>query len=186
MDPLYSYGSAQNHILKQLDPIHHPGLRLALGAFRTSPVKSLYAETEECSLALRRQKLSMDYYWKIKYLPNNPCYNSISNAALPELFAKSNTVPPFGTRTLLDILNAELDPKRRDDRCERIPAPWEEHNITFDRSLTSLKKEDTSEMVVRQEYAQPREKYAAYNEAFTYGSKKEKVAATSSYPKDPD
>ena len=32
------YGAASNNILKKLDPIHHQGLRIALGAFRTSPV----------------------------------------------------------------------------------------------------------------------------------------------------
>ena len=38
------YGSARKSYLKSLDTIHHQGLRLALGAFRTSPVESLYAE----------------------------------------------------------------------------------------------------------------------------------------------
>ena len=37
------YGSARISYLKCLDTIHHQGLRLALGAFRTSPVESLYA-----------------------------------------------------------------------------------------------------------------------------------------------
>ncbi|GFS16238.1 RNA-directed DNA polymerase from mobile element jockey [Elysia marginata] len=101
-------------------------------------------------------------------------------------YFSSNTVPPFGTRTLPDILNADIDPRRIDDRCEKIPAPWEEHNITFDLSLTSLKKEDTSEMVFRQKFAQLREKHTTYNEAFTDGSQREKVAAASFYPKDPD
>ena len=40
-----------------LDTVHHQGLRLALGAFRTSPVESLYVEAEEPSLYLRREKL---------------------------------------------------------------------------------------------------------------------------------
>ena len=38
------YGSTKDYILKKLDPIHHQGLCIALGAFRTSPVKSLYAK----------------------------------------------------------------------------------------------------------------------------------------------
>ncbi|GFN99061.1 RNA-directed DNA polymerase from mobile element jockey [Plakobranchus ocellatus] len=38
------YGSAKKHVLRALDPIHHQGLRISLGAFRTSPIKSLYAE----------------------------------------------------------------------------------------------------------------------------------------------
>ncbi|GFS23078.1 RNA-directed DNA polymerase from mobile element jockey [Elysia marginata] len=57
---------------------------------------------------------------------------------------------------------------------------------TTARDGPALKKEDTSETVFRQEFAQLREKYAAYKEAFTDGSKSEKVAAASFYPKDPD
>ncbi|GFR99314.1 Gag-Pol polyprotein [Elysia marginata] len=41
-------------------------------------------------------------------------------------------------------------------------------------------------MVFRQEFAQLQEKYAADKEAFTDGSKSEKVAAASFYPKDSD
>ncbi|GFO02505.1 RNA-directed DNA polymerase from mobile element jockey [Plakobranchus ocellatus] len=41
------YGSAKKHVLRALGPIHHQGLRIALGAFRTSPIKSLYDEAGE-------------------------------------------------------------------------------------------------------------------------------------------
>ena len=64
------YGSAKHDILKLLDPIHHQGLRIALGAFRTSPVQSLYAEAGEPSLRHRRLKLSMNYFLKLKSLPD--------------------------------------------------------------------------------------------------------------------
>ena len=40
------YGSARKSYLKCLDTIHHQGSRLALGAFRTSPVESLYEKYE--------------------------------------------------------------------------------------------------------------------------------------------
>ena len=55
------YGSARKSYLEMLDPIHHQGLRLALGAFRTSPSESLLAEANEPSLYNRRLKLSMQY-----------------------------------------------------------------------------------------------------------------------------
>ncbi|GFN84751.1 ribonuclease hi [Plakobranchus ocellatus] len=42
----------KKHVLRALDPIHH--LRIALGAFKTSPIKSLYAEAGEPSLEHRR------------------------------------------------------------------------------------------------------------------------------------
>ena len=50
------YGSARKSYLAMLDPIHHQGLRLALGAFRTSPTASLYVEADEPSLNTRREK----------------------------------------------------------------------------------------------------------------------------------
>ena len=51
------YGSARESYLKCLDTIHHQGLRLAIGAFSTSPVESLYAESNEPSLYTRRKKM---------------------------------------------------------------------------------------------------------------------------------
>ena len=59
------YGSARKSYLKCLDNIHHQGLRLALGAFRTSPVESLYAESDETFLYIRREKLSLQYTTKL-------------------------------------------------------------------------------------------------------------------------
>ncbi|GFN84374.1 RNA-directed DNA polymerase from mobile element jockey [Plakobranchus ocellatus] len=46
------YGSAKKHVLRALDPIHHQGLRVAHGAFRTSPIKRLYAEASSLLLAV--------------------------------------------------------------------------------------------------------------------------------------
>ena len=41
------YGSARKSYLQMLDTVHNQGLRLALGAFRTSPVSSLNVEADE-------------------------------------------------------------------------------------------------------------------------------------------
>ena len=51
------YGSARPLYLKTLDTIHHQGIRLALGAFRTSPAESLLVEANEPSLKDRRETL---------------------------------------------------------------------------------------------------------------------------------
>ena len=44
------YGSGHPSYIKLLDPVHHQGLRLSLGAFRTSPVEILYVEANVPSL----------------------------------------------------------------------------------------------------------------------------------------
>ena len=69
------YGSARKAQLKCLDTIHHQGLRLAVGAFRTSPIESLNAESNEPSLYVRREKLSLQYTIKLAANHQNPAYN---------------------------------------------------------------------------------------------------------------
>ena len=57
-----------------LDTAHHQGLQLALGAFRTSPVESLYVEADEPSLYLRREKLALQYAIRLAANPSYPAY----------------------------------------------------------------------------------------------------------------
>ena len=73
------YGSARKSYIKSLDTIHHQGLCLALGGFRTSPVKSLYAASNEPSLYTRREKLSLQYTTKLAANQKNPAYNCVFN-----------------------------------------------------------------------------------------------------------
>ena len=181
------YGSTKDYILKELDPIHHQGLRIALGAFRTSPVKSLYAEEGETSLNHRRLKLSMNFYLKSKSIPENPCYDIVSSPPPSDLFQRSKTVPPFGTRILPQIVEADIDPTSIDSQFERTPPPWEQNNIVFDTSLSCFKKDQTSQTVFQKEYQQLRERYKSHFEAYTDGSKcEQKVAAAAFHPEDPD
>ena len=75
------YGTASNTNLRQLDSVHNSGLRLALGAFCTSPVSSLYTEANEAPLEERRLKLSMHYttytFWHYEYWMN--CVKNFPN-----------------------------------------------------------------------------------------------------------
>ena len=178
------YGSTNYYILKELNPIHHQGLRIALGAVRTLPVQSLYAEVGEPSLKHRRLKLSLNYNLKIRSRSENPCYDLVTSPPPPELFERSKSVPPFGTRILPE---ADIDLTSIDSQYERTLPPWEQHNIIFDISLSCFKKDQTSETVFRKEYQQLREQYNSYFEAYTDGSKcEQKVAAAAFYPEDPD
>ena len=67
-----TYGAARKSYLRCLDSIHHLGLRLALGALRTSTVESFYVEANEAPLSLRREKLALQYYTKLQYTPARP------------------------------------------------------------------------------------------------------------------
>ena len=95
------YGSARKSYLLELDTIHHQGLRLALGAFRTSAVESLYVEAEELSLYLRREKLAQQYAIRLAANPLNPTFKvafppHISEDTRQHYENKPNAIKSFG------------------------------------------------------------------------------------------
>ncbi|KAG1677304.1 RNA-directed DNA polymerase from mobile element jockey [Nymphon striatum] len=95
------YGSARKSYLRVLDPVHNQGLRLSLGAFRTTPAESLYVEAHEPSLYLRREKLSLQYACRLRANPENPCYDVTFHPNHRETFARrQNSIPTFGLRVL--------------------------------------------------------------------------------------
>lgn len=59
------YATAKNSILKLLDPVHNTAVRIATGAFKSSPVLSVLNEAGEPSLEERRQKLFLSYVIKL-------------------------------------------------------------------------------------------------------------------------
>ena len=102
------YGSARRSYLEVLDTVHHQGLRLALGAFRTSPVTSLYVEADEPSLWLRREKLSLQYAIRLAANPSNPAFEVTFPPQLSEHYERKPTaIKSFGLRiaSLLDSSN---------------------------------------------------------------------------------
>ena len=125
------YGSARQSYLRKLDSIHNQGLRLALCAFRTSPVTSLYAEANELSLNLRRKKLSMHYYLKLKSNPDNPTHKVVFEPLYKDEFErKENVIPPFGIRCEeVDFLDSNLE----DVATYKIPdfSLWAANSPTF-------------------------------------------------------
>ena len=71
------YGSARSSCIGLLNAVYHEGLRLALSAFRTSPIQSLYIEANGPSPNNRRTKLAIQYVVKLKTNPLNPAYHCI-------------------------------------------------------------------------------------------------------------
>ena len=109
------YGSARKSYLAMLDTIHHQGLQLALGAFRTSPVESLYVEADEPSLYLLRKKLALQYAIRLAANPSNPAYKitfppHISEDIVNLYENKPNVIKSFGLRTQPLLTSAKINP----------------------------------------------------------------------------
>ena len=75
--------------LETLDAIHHQSIRVCLGAFRTSPVDSLYVEGNDPTLDLRRLKLTLQYMVKLKTNIDNPAFDCDFHPQLEHLYDKN-------------------------------------------------------------------------------------------------
>ena len=53
------YGNATEAILQRLDSVHHAGIRISSGAFQSSRISSLLAESGELPLSFHRQMVTM-------------------------------------------------------------------------------------------------------------------------------
>ncbi|GFO35247.1 RNA-directed DNA polymerase from mobile element jockey [Plakobranchus ocellatus] len=126
-------GSAKKHVLRALDPIHHQGLLIALGAFRTSPINSLYAEAGEPSLEHRRIKLAFSYVLKLKSLPRNPCHDVVFEAPLSDFSADSKSEPNLVANTFEHIKNAKINLKTIDIFHVQCPPPCIQGNENVDK-----------------------------------------------------
>ena len=104
-------GSARKSYLKSLDTIHYQGLRLALRAFRASPVESLYAESNESPFFIRREKLSLQYVTKLAANPRNSAYDCVFNPKYERFYNnKPTAIKPLDLREqpLLEEANINI------------------------------------------------------------------------------
>ena len=93
------YGSARPLYIKRLDTVHNQGVRLCLGAFRTSPVQSLYVEANEPRLGMRRTRLSLQYCVKRMSSEVNPAYSVVFQSDFIVTYeAKDRAINPLGLR----------------------------------------------------------------------------------------
>ena len=160
------YGSARKPYLQMLDPIHNQGLRLCLGAFRTSPVESLYVDAHEPCLGARRAKLSLQYASKIKSLPKHPAHNAVFDNKYMKLFdARPNAIRTFGLRINIELSDILETPSYF------ISPPWciKPRKIVLD--LVHLKKDRTDTSIHQQRFMEIRDRYRDYIPVYTDGSR---------------
>ena len=166
------YGSARESYLKTLDTIHHQGIRLALGAFRTSLADSLLIEANETSLNDRRENLSLQFALKLKSNRSNPTYNTVFRPNYFTLFQnKPNAIPTFGIRIVPTLNSAGI--KLRNIQSNSIldipPRTIKQPEVLF--TLTTDKKETTDSSIFRAKFQELSSQYPDFRHIYTDGSK---------------
>ncbi|GFR15018.1 putative RNA-directed DNA polymerase from transposon BS [Trichonephila clavata] len=170
------YSSACKSLLKIWDPVHHQGLRLCLGAFRTSTVESLYAEAYEPPLDLRRKYLCLNYFMKIQSMKTNTAYSYLFNFSLYDFKSHRSSLTysqpfHFRIRDLINDLNLNIG---RIALCKisEMP-PWKVIYPKVDFTLSCYSKACTPVSTYRTLYLEHRELFSDYEPIFTDGSKSE-------------
>ena len=173
------YGSASKTALAKLDPVHNQGLRLSLGAFRSSPVESLYVEAHEPPLEIRREKLAPQYILKLKANPGNPAYDVVFNPKYQILYAdKESATDSFGIHCKKLLKKAKIDVE--EIAINSVPdAPiWDSEPVTVDLTLSEFDKSSTSSTVFKSRFNEVKQKYLDFCHIYTDGSKVETKVAS--------
>nr|CAH7716183.1 unnamed protein product [Callosobruchus chinensis] len=147
------YITAPTSYIKKLDAIHNSGLRMALGAFHTSPVNSIYCEAECPSLCFRRETLLHKYANSLKFKPHLSQYK----------YFFSQTVT---TQEIISTISSTIPNKYN------IDPPWSIAQANIDLSLSRIPKKQQTVLQIKQTFLDIKHtKYPNHKFIYTDGSK---------------
>ena len=105
----FIYSSATESTLRLLDPVHNAAIRLCTGAYRSSPVLSLYSESGEPPLEKRREQLMLQYYCRSLQEPSSVAFTYVQQTIIANPNVESTTACRiYNTREILNVNIATL------------------------------------------------------------------------------
>ncbi|GFW51839.1 putative RNA-directed DNA polymerase from transposon X-element [Trichonephila clavipes] len=166
------YGSARTSVLKRLDTIHHSALRICSGAFRTSPVTSLYVVCHQLPLELRRRQLSANYFIRTMSVPSHPLKPFTLAIGLNRLYeARSFHIKHFSERAKAVLNDAHLNNINIQENNIFAFPPWDIHIFNYHNPFLGYDKAGTADVLYQQLFSFHRSKYSKYIPVYTDGSK---------------
>ena len=168
----FIYNSAAENILKLLDPVHNAALRLCTGAYRSSPVVSIYADSGEPPLQHRRELLALQYYARTQQLETSAAfsYAQAQEDIRPDNVMKNTTYSERITRTLSEL---NLHISTMTFKYQPIPL-WQAPTNTNCDKTNYPKKKSCSDQMMRYYFFEHVELYHRNQIAiYTDGSKRD-------------
>ncbi|XP_072395249.1 uncharacterized protein [Diabrotica undecimpunctata] len=161
------YTSAKEYLLHHLDIIQNTALRIATGAFRTSPIESLRAETGEQSLKYRRMHLSLTYA-----NPNNPSRSNIFTDRFKNLYTENrNMKPPFYERVRQTLKTLQIPIPNTYSNFIEIPPSWTLSIPQSDTFLNIFRENDTPHSLIKNTFINKLTKFSKSYHIYTDASK---------------
>ena len=161
------YSSACATKLRELDVVHNMGLRICTGAFRTSPVESLYVDSNELPLDLRREELGLRYMTRLKSSPKNPTFKIFSECN-PHKFG-SRSSKPFQIRLLQDLEDSSIQTQKIQPVDHLSVPPWLVPEVKLCEKVVSRTGKSNEE--IKAQFLDHNDKHLKHEQLFTDGSK---------------
>ena len=167
------YGSACKTYIKQLDVVQNQALRLCLGAFKSSPVSSLYVEANEPPLHFRRQQLSLQYGIKLKAHPNNPAYPYVFPTDYTYKFClERRAIPAFRVRFQRLLNSADINIENIANNEIPLEDPlWDMPQPSCISHLSQYRKDSTLPQYYKDQFYITKYRFSDYKPIYTDGSK---------------
>ena len=181
------YMGASEEVLRPLDVIHNAGIRWSLGAFKSSPVESLYVEANELPLKERRQEFAMRYGLKIKSNPDNAANESLFRLRYRNDYLDEQGQLKYRVREslgmCLDRLFNEANIETSDIMTTKIPdyPAWKSLPVDVSFVLSEFDKSTTSSEVFKSKFFEILPNYNNCFHIYTDGSKDGDKAAYGMY-----
>ena len=173
------YGSASRQVQRPLYAVTTEAIRIATGAFRSSPIDSLFILTNEMPPQIRKEYLTLKYFYKIRSQINNPACQPAVVANNQLLFRNKNMTPPFAIRAIQLI--EELGLRRtgvKPEFCHQIHSistpTWAIPKPEVNLELSNYPKQYTDPIIFKQLFQQIEQEMTAEGiTIYTDGSKGE-------------
>lgn len=170
--PIIQYGSiaydvSNNHVLNSLDPVNHQGVRLALGAFKTSPTISLLAEANIKTLEQLRMESHIRYMLKTLSIPENPVSHCVTYTEYGP--GPQNQTSLFrAVHAALELGIPVLDTV--DCYSRKFPS-WKRKKYRIDLTLTKYDKDKLPHKTIQRHFTEHTSKFPNFFPIYTDGSK---------------
>ena len=165
-----AYGTASDHVLNKLNPIHNQALRLCLGAFHTTPIISLGAESNLHTLTYRRKILGIKYFARTQTIDREKTICNLQDRRQVDLFKNSKRYKSVAVNIGANMLELNIEfPKMILKQNTPKLAPWIEPKVKYCFHMENFPKKEHSIAEIKAQFFG--HKHDANIDIYTDGSK---------------
>lgn len=170
------YSSCRPALLRKIEKVHNDGIRLCIGAFKSTPIKSLLNIVNITSLEDRREYILTKTAADILSKPYHPTKIHYKDDQLIKLYeTKVRSSKPFAYRALkiLNEINIKISEInfQQNNYIFKLNPPWKNDCLKIDLSLARYKKENTVPQVYYQLFLEFQSNNPEYIYIYTDASK---------------